>query len=341
MSRFGVLEMTRLLERLPLKTGDRHLLVAPLYHSGGQAFALLQTALGATIYLRRHFEPEDTLRALSRWAIHSVFMVPTMIQRLLELSEEQYRLWPTHELRALVSGAAVFPQALRERAIARFGAEQIFDFYGATELGWVTLINGREMLERPGSVGRPLAGQQVRVVDEHGRDLPPGEVGRVFVRSEQTIRGYLRDPRASEESRMGDWFTVDDLGRLDSDGYLYIVGRARDMVISGGVNIYPAEVENELLQHPAVGDVAVIGVPDPVWGERLVAVVVPARAEVRGEELAAWARGRLSSYKVPRQWEFVDELPRTPTGKVLKRALEERFAPAVAAPEPVHDAPQA
>jgi acyl-CoA synthetase (AMP-forming)/AMP-acid ligase II len=324
--KYGVLEFTRILDRLPLHTGDRHLVVAPVYHSGGQVFALLNSALAATLVLRPKFDAQDTLEHLSDEGINSVFMVPTMIRRLLDLPEEVYRQNPTPELRALISGAAPFPRELRERAIERFGAETIFDFYGATELGWVTLINGEEMLDRPGSVGRPLAGQDVRILDDEMNEVPRGEVGKIWVRNQHAMSGYLRDDRASEEIRQGDWVTVDDLGYLDDEDYVYLAGRSRDMVISGGVNIYPVEIENVLLRHAAVDDAAVIGVSDEQWGETLVAVVVPADgADIDLEALEEYARKHLAGYKVPRRWEMLDEIPRNPTGKILKSELEDQF----------------
>lgn len=324
MKAMGAVELLRILERLPLHVGDRHLVVAPLYHSGAQAFTLINSSLGATIHLCEKFDAEPALQALSREEIHNVFLVPTMIHRVLDLPQDVHRRWPTPALRAIVSGAALFAHALRQRACERFGPDVIFDFYGATELGWVTLCDGNEMLERPGTLGRPIPGQEIRIVDDAGTPVPPGSIGKVYTRSAQLMRGYHRDAAATAESRAGDWATVDDLGYVDADGYLFLTGRARDMVISGGVNVYPVEVENALALHPSVHDVAVIGLPDPEWGERLTAVIVP-RGETSPDPdaLAQWARERLAPYKVPRRWEFVDSLPRNPTGKVLKRELRD------------------
>jgi long-chain acyl-CoA synthetase len=310
---------------VPLRSGDRHLVCAPLYHSSGQVFMLLNTALGSTIHLEERFEADQTLRRLSEWSIDNVFMVPTMIHRVLDLPEEAFARFPTPHLRVLISGAAPFNTALRERAIARFGAPTIFDFYGATELGWVTTISGPEMLSHPGSLGRALAGQEIGIFAEDGRRLPPGEIGRVYTRSAQLMVGYLRDRSATDESRLADWLTVDDLGYVDRDGYLFLTGRARDMVISGGVNLYPVEIENALSKHPDIADVAVIGVPDPEWGERLVAVVVPRGPRFEPEAVRQWAREHLAAAKIPKQYEVVAELPRNPTGKVLKRELEQRY----------------
>jgi len=327
LAALGAMELLRVLERLPLRVGDRHLVVAPLYHSGAQAFTMINSALGATVVLMDHFEASRALDLLSHERINSAFMVPTMIRRILELPAELHARRPTPALRALVSGAAPFGAGLRAQAIERFGPGVIFDFYGATELGWVTLCDGHEMLARPGTLGRPLAGQEIRVVAEDGRALPAGEVGKIYTRSGQHMRGYLDDDAATQEIRDRGFVTVDDLGYVDADGHLFLTGRARDMVISGGVNVYPIEVESVLSQHPCIRDVAVLGIPDEEWGERLLAVVVPG-AGFDPEEASTWARARLAKAKLPRRWETVDAIPRNPTGKILKGVLRERFGAA-------------
>lgn len=317
---FGLVDLLKVLERLPLRRGERHLVVAPLYHSGAQVFTLLAAGLGATLVLQEKFDPPQTLEWLHTHAIDSTFFVPTMLQRLLELPDEAFERHPP-QLRALVSGAAPFLDPLRRRAIDRFGPGAVFDFYGATELGWVTLVDGHEMLAKPGSLGTPITGQEISICGPDGRRLPPGEIGQVFTRSTQRMDGYLDDETATSEIRRGEWLTVDDLGHLDEDGSLFLTGRARDMVISGGINIYPVELEQALLDHEAIDEVAVIGVADPTWGERLVACVV-GRPQP-DENMEAWAKQRLAKYKVPRQWVWMDALPRNPTGKVLKRRLVE------------------
>ena len=317
---FGLVELLAVLERLPLCTADRHLVVAPMYHSGAQALMLICTSLASTLVIHERFEAATALRALSEHRVNSTFMVPTMIAGLLDLPDEEFAHWATPQLRVLISGASVFHDALRRRAIARFGAEAIYDFYGATELGWVTVVGGREMLQRPGTVGRPIDGQVIKIVDDEGKAAPRGDVGTVYTRSSQQMEGYLSDVTSSEEIRRGEWLTVDDLGRLDNAGYLYVTGRQRDMVISGGVNLYPVEIENTLVEHPKVHEAAVVGVPDEKWGEALVACVVAAPG-LDEDDLVAWTRERLAKYKVPKRWWFTDALPRNPTGKVLKRDL--------------------
>lgn len=249
-----------------------------------------------------------------------------MTRRVLDLAETVHEANPTHSLRALISGAAPFDEALRLRAIDRFGASAVFDFYGATELGWVTLVDGHEMLDRPGSLGRSIPGQEIAIMDDEGRRRPAGEIGRVYTRSAQAMSGYLNDTAATERSRHGPWLTVDDLGYLDDTGALFLTGRDRDMVITGGVNVYPVEVENALVHHPGIDELAVVGLPDAQWGESLTAVYVGPDTLVP-EDVRAWACERLSAYKIPRRWERVDALPRNPTGKVLKRELVERLSP--------------
>ena len=222
-------------------------------------------------------------------------------------------------------GASEFPESLRRAAIDAFGARVVHDFYGATELGWVTVIDGTEMLARPRSVGRPLPGQSVAILDREGRRLAVGQTGVIYVRNDQTMSGYLDDIDSTEASRRGPWVTVEDLGWLDGDGYLTIAGRGRDMVKSGGVNLYPVEIEEAIALHPGVQEVAVVGLPDREWGERLAAVVVP-RGNPDLADIERFVRARLASVKIPKEWHFVDELPRNATGKVMKGELKRRFS---------------
>lgn len=324
---FGPLELARVLERLSLRFGDKHLVVAPLHHIAPQGLSLIHSAIAGTLYLEPRFDAKRTLEMLSKERVNSLFLVPTTLKRILELPPELHRKNPTPELRALICGSAEFGEDLRHAAIRRFGATSVFDFYGATELGWVTLIRGDEMLARPASVGRSIGGQTIAILGKDGEELPPGEVGLIGVRNEQGMLGYLGDSRATDETKKAGYTTVEDLGRLDADGYLYLAGRARDLVISGGVNVYPAEVERVLEEDPAIEEVAVIGVPDREWGEALVAVVVPSGPGFDPEAARARAKRRLSPAKVPHRFEVVDALPRSAYGKLLKKELRARYAP--------------
>ncbi|MFB6346490.1 MAG: class I adenylate-forming enzyme family protein [bacterium] len=318
-------DLFRILDALPMNSGERHLVVSPIYHSGGQAFTMIQIALGNTIYLRPGFNAEETLQHLDRWTINSIFMVPTMIRRVLNLPDDLHERYPCNALNCIVSSAAPFPQDLRERAIERFGADAIHDLYGATEIGLITHISGAEMLEKPQSSGRALPGQEIKILGENNNELPPNEIGTVYVYSGQAMSGYLKNEDANDEITEGNWMTVEDMGYLDDDGYLYLTGRAQDMVITGGVNVYPVEIQQRLERHDSVDTAAVFGIPDEEWGEKLAAVIVPNNGSVDFDELEDYAREHLHRAKVPKEWGSRDELPRTDTGKVLKRKLEEDF----------------
>jgi fatty-acyl-CoA synthase len=203
--------------------------------------------------------------------------------------------------------------------------EKLFNFYGATETGMVTLALPGEHTARPGTIGRALSGNEIRLVDEHGRLAATGEVGELYVRNTMLVAGYHNDPDATRRAMKDGFFSVGDMARMDADGYYYLADRKHDMVISGGVNIYPLEIEERLHAHPAVLEAAVIGVPDAEWGEALRAFVVRRPEErLAAEDVQRWCRDTLANYKCPKQIVFVDALPRTPTGKVLKRELRNR-----------------
>lgn len=326
LSKIGFIsEVLGLLDKLPMANGDRQLIVTPVYHSAGQFLSLIQMVLAGTVYLRPKFDARDTLESLSEHNINNVFLVATLVRRILDLPDEILEANPTEDLKGMIFSAAPFPQTLRERTIEQFGAKPVHELYGATELGLITHIRGDEMLERPGSVGRPLAGQKVRILNDDGNELPTGEVGKVAVQNEEIMEGYVGKEQATQEIIIDDWYTLDDLGYLDEDGYLYLSGRARDMVITGGVNVYPVEIENVLEDHPSVNEVAVIGVPHDEWGEMLVGYVVPESDNVDFEALESYARDNLHNAKVPKEWFTIDSLPRTQTGKIKKNTLEERY----------------
>jgi acyl-CoA synthetase (AMP-forming)/AMP-acid ligase II len=318
-------ELSGLLEVLPVECGDRQLIVTPVYHSAGQAFSFIQMAMSGTIFLRPKFDARDAVEKLDEWDINNTVLVPTLIRRILNLPDEVLDQYSFEALRGIVVTAAPFPQELRETAIERFGADKIHELYGATELGLITHIDGNGMLDRPKSVGKPLPGQEVKIINDDGEEADTGEVGEVFVRNEEVMEGYLDNEEATENILDGDWMTCEDLGYFDEDGYLYLTGRARDMVITGGVNVYPVEVENAINRHDDVDESAVIGVDDPEWGERLIGFVVPDDEEVDFDDLDVFARENLHRAKVPKEWYAIDEFPRTDTGKILKRELEERY----------------
>ncbi len=303
---------------------DRHLVVCPLYHSAAPAFVAITMSLGATTVLMNHFDPEACLALIERERITSTLMVPTMLVRITALPAAVRRRYDTSSLRWIMSGAAPLATETARQVEAQFGPV-LWNFYGATETGLVTLAGPGEHTARPGTVGRAMRGNQIRLLDDAGAEVPAGQVGEVYVRNSMLIGGYHKNRDATDKSIKDGFFSVGDLGRLDGDGFLYMESRKHDMVISGGVNIYPREIEDHLHTHPAIFDVAVVGVPDPEWGETLRAYVVvrPGHA-LTADEVADYCRRELADYKRPRQVVFVDELPRNPTGKILKRELRDR-----------------
>lgn len=311
---------------LPLRGDDRHLVVCPMYHSTALGFISFSMILGATVVIERDFEPERFLETVEREQITTTAMVPTMIHRVLSLPEKTLTKYDTRSLRAVISGGAPLSGTLARRFIERFG-HILYNFYGATETGVNTLATSDELLRAPGTIGHVVPGNEIRLLDDEGREVARGKTGEVFVRNAMLVAGYHKDDEATRSSMRDGFFSVGDLAHQDEHGLFHIDGRKRDMIISGGVNVYPAEVEETLHRHPAVGEVAVVGMPDEEWGERVVAFVVR-RAETDTEcsesELIAYCKRELAGPKVPRQVRFIDELPKNPTGKILKRELRAR-----------------
>jgi fatty-acyl-CoA synthase len=314
------------LELTPMTRGEVHMAVCPLYHATATGFSTLAFLLGGTVVVLADFRPDAFVDAVERFGVTSTALVPTMIHRLVELGPEGLAdaRRRTSSLRAIFSGGAALSGALAVEAMDGLG-DKIFNFYGATETGIVTLATPADLRAAPGTIGRPTPGNDIRLVDDRGHDVPDGAAGELYARSAMLVEGYHADDDATKRSMLDGYFSVGDLARRDAEGRLFIEGRKRDMIISGGVNVYPAEVEAAIEQHPAVGEVAVVGVPDREWGERVRAFVVRRRApetpDVSADDLKAHCRARLAGPKVPRDVVFLDSLPRNPTGKILKREL--------------------
>ena len=313
-----------LMLQLGVRADDRHLVVCPLYHSAAPAFAMMMMALGATVILMNAFDPAAAIDVIERERATCTLMVPTMLRRLTQLPGDLELGRRTASLRWVISGAAPLPTETARQFMHRFGPV-LWNFYGATETGLVTLAGPDDHLARPGTIGRALRGNQLRLIDDTGRDVPAGATGELYVHNAMQIAGYHGDAQAMQAAVRDGYFSVGDLGHRDADGYFYLDARKHDLVISGGVNIYPREIEDVLHGHPAIADAAVIGVADPEWGESLRAFVVlrPGHALTESETIA-YCRDRLADYKRPRRVTFVDELPRNPTGKIVKRALRDR-----------------
>jgi long-chain acyl-CoA synthetase len=302
---------------------DVHLLCGPAYHAGPSGWSFTAIWVGATTVIMPAWDAREWLRLVDRHRVTRAFMVPAHFIRLLEVPEEERKQYDLSSLRLIVHGAAPCPVPVKRRMIEWLGPLgcEIHELYGASE-GGATKIGPDQWLAHPGSVGLPWPGVEVRVLDESGRRLPPGETGLIYVTPMGGGFEYRNDPEKTAQAWRDDAFTVGDIGHLDEEGYLYITDRASDMVLWGGVNIAPREVEEVLYDHPAVVDCAVFGVPDQRDGERLKAMV-EARSAVSTEDLAAFVRERLADYKVPKDWELVGELPRDSSGKVRKRLLRD------------------
>jgi long-chain acyl-CoA synthetase len=305
-----------------------HLVVGPLYHTGPLcAYRLL--AGGTPVVVMGRFDPERTLAAIDEFRVASTSMVPTHFRRLLALPEQVRRRYDVSSVGHIWTTGAACPAAIKRAVIDWFGPV-VSEAYGATEVGTVTAISAQEWLEHPDSVGKCIEPFSVVVIDDDGKECAVGEVGRLYFR-DATGRGvnYVHDPVKSAAAHISPGvFTLGEVGRVDSEGYVYITDRVSDMVISGGVNIYPAEVENVLSAHPEVSDVAVIGVPDPDMAEAIMALVVVAPGATPSEaELIGYCRSQLAHYKCPRSVTFVDSLHRTEVGKLDKRRLRAPFWP--------------
>jgi long-chain acyl-CoA synthetase len=307
---------------------DVNLVCMPLFHIGGSGWALIGFHRGIDTVLMRDPDPAAILRLIPEYRITKAFVVPALLLFLMQVPQCQTTDFSSLEL--IVYGASPAPVDLVRNALKVFGCG-LAQVYGLTETtGAITYLppedHDEHGLARLKSCGKPMNGIEMRVVDAAGKDVATGEVGEIVTRSPQNMLGYWNQPEATRRAIRNDWFYTGDAGYLDQDGYIYIYDRVKDMIISGGENIYPAEVESALFGHPAIADVAVIGVPDDKWGEAVKAFVVRRPgAEVTPDQLIGFARERIAGYKVPRSIDFVDTLPRTPTGKILKRELRKPF----------------
>ncbi|MEZ5498703.1 MAG: class I adenylate-forming enzyme family protein [Steroidobacteraceae bacterium] len=308
---------------------DRFLALAPMAHGAGFAFAMGALYFGAYVRIVPRFDPEQLLRELAEGCFTGVFLVPTHFQSIFALPKatlDRYR-GTARNLRAIISNAAPLPQAVKQSIVEYFGEGLLHESYGSTEAGIVTNLRPQYQLARRQSVGKPFAATFVRILDEQGADMGSDETGELYSTSPYLFNGYWNQPQATAAAMRGNWLTAGDLARRDADGFIYIVDRKKDMVISGGINIYPREIEEVLLRCDGILEAAVVGTPDPHWGERLVAFVVRyPTARVDEATLAGFCATELSRYKLPREFRFIDALPRNAGGKILKNELRALLA---------------
>lgn len=305
---------------------DVQLGIAPMSNGAGFAYIMASLYFGGTVEVLPKFDPELVLSRLGSHPFTGVFMVPTHFQAIFGLESARLERWrgTARALRTIMSNASALPQAVKEKIVAYFGEGLLHETYGSTEAGIVTNLRPQDQLVRKQSVGPPFAVTLVKLLDDGGREVPVGEVGELYSLSPYIFNGYFNQPAETAAALREGWITVGDLARRDEDNFLYIVDRKKDMVVTGGLNVYPREIEETLHRHPAVLEAAVIGVPDEHWGEALQAyIAVTPGMNVRSAELEGYCRNELAGYKIPKLFRFVDALPRNAGGKVLKADLRE------------------
>jgi fatty-acyl-CoA synthase len=303
---------------------------APLYHAAPLAFVLGVLSFGGTVVMMERFDAEQALQMIERYGVTHSQWVPTMFVRMLKLPEEARKAHDLSSLKIAVHAAAPCPVEVKRQMIEWWGP-LLFEYYAGTEGSGATFITSEDWLKHPGSVGKAGVGI-LHICDENGNDLPPGEAGLIYFEREIATFEYHNDPaktRAARHPQHENWNALGDVGYMDEDGYLYLTDRQAFMIISGGVNIYPQAIEDALITHPKVGDVAVFGVPDAEMGEAVKAVIEPAPGQEPTDELAAelldYARSKLAHYMAPRSLDFIVEMPRLPTGKLYKRLLRDAY----------------
>jgi len=316
-----------LLQLIGYRPDDVYLTTGPLYHSGPGGFMGVAHTLGNTVVLQRKFDAEDWLRLVDTYKVSSTFSAPTPIRLVCNLPDDVKAKYDVTSMRVMIANAAPWSFALKQAYLADFPADSLFEVYGSTELGVDTVLLPADQLRKPGSCGQPAPGVELKLFDDDGKEVTePNVPGELFVRSASVFSTYHKADDKYDEDRRGDYHTVGDVAYRDEDGFIYICDRKKDMIISGGMNIYPAEIEAALEQHADIFDAAVFGIPSDDWGESVHAIVVVRPGAVLDDAgVMAHARDHLAGYKVPRSISFMDELPRTGSGKILKRVLREPF----------------
>jgi len=314
-----------LVNLLGYRPDDIYLTSGPLYHSGPGAFMGIGLLFGQTIIVQRRFDAEDWLRLVDKYKVTSTFAAPAPVRMICALPREVKDRYDRSSMRVTVANAAPWSYALKQQYVADFPPESLFEVYGSTELGVDTVLMPEDQMRKPGSCGKPAPGIEIMLVGADGSEVTgtgPDHAGEVFIRSKVTFDTYYKNDAGYQSNSRGGYHTVGDIAYWDDEGYLYICDRKTDMIISGGMNIYPAEIEAALEQHPGIYDVAVFGIPSEQWGEAVHATVVRSPgSSLTSEQITAFAREHLASYKVPRSVDFATELPRTGSGKLLKRQL--------------------
>ena len=313
--------MAAMFSKIPLRARETTVIAAPMFHSWGFAHFTLGLPLGSTFVLARKFDPEGTLKAVARHRASALAVVPVMLQRMLELDPHTIARYDVSSLRVIAVSGSVLPGELATRAMDLFG-DVLYNLYGSTEVAWATIATPEDLRAAPGTAGRPPIGTVVKLLDADGREVPPGRGGRIFVANEMMFEGYTG---GGNKEIVGGLMSTGDVGHFDEAGRLFVDGRDDEMIVSGGENVFPREVEDLLADHREIEEAAVVGVQDKEFGQRLMAFVVARNgAQLTEEAVKGYVKDNLARYKVPREVVFLEELPRNATGKVLKRTLAGR-----------------
>jgi long-chain acyl-CoA synthetase len=322
-----VAQSAALLQLIGYQLDDVYLTTGPLYHSGPGGFMAVAHGLGNTVVLQKKFDAEDWLRLVEKYQVTTTFSAPTPVRLVCNLPAATKAKYDKTSMRRFIANAAPWSFALKQMYLADFPSDSLFEIYGSTELGVNTVLRPEDQLRKPGSCGKPAPLVEIKLFDDEGREVTDPRVpGELAVRSPGVFDTYHKASEKFEEDRRGDFHTVGDVAYFDEEGFYYICDRKKDMIISGGVNIYPAEIEAVLDAHPKVLDVAVIGIPNEEWGESVHAVVVSLPGvSVSEADILAYGREHLAGYKIPRSVSFADEIPRNASGKILKKLLREPF----------------
>ncbi len=309
-------------------SGLVNLIVMPTFHSNSIWNTVASFLSGATIHIYhlRGFNGEEILSIINKYRVTLSGMVPTMFNIILALPEEVRNKYDVSSMEILLSGSAPISEKTKTDILSVFKNAKLYEGYGSTETGLVTNLRPEDQFRKMRSVGQAAFGKQVKILDHDGNEMKPGQIGEIYTRGINIFKGYLKNAEATKVAFRGDWCTVGDMGYLDEENYLFLVDRKNDMIISGGENIYPTEVENVIYKHPSVREVAIVGVPDEFWGESVKAVVLLKDGmSATQEELIEFTKGKLAGYKRPRTVDFVTELPMTPTGKILRRLVKDKY----------------
>lgn len=314
---------------LGVTSNDTFLVVAPMYAAATSGYLYSTLIAGGTLFIAPAFIPEDSLRLIATYRPTFVFMVPIMYEWMFSLPKETLDKYDLSSIKIAVSCGAPMHTPIFKKMAANFKEARIFNMLGASELGFISVITADEWLNggKENSIGKPVFDMELKIVSADGREIEPGEVGLLACRSSQILDGYWYNEEGTKEAFLDhEWATVGDMARMDSDGYYYLVDRAKDMIVSGGTNIYPAEIEGVILQMEGIADVGVIGVPDEKWGEQVKAVVVLKKGvSVSEEEIISFCKERLAGFKVPKSVDYIDIIPRNIIGKMLKKDLRKKY----------------